>query len=74
MNPFVRADSPQHRCQQQTESGDTEDQQVHLSRETQVKDMERVALFPSVRTNADQVLKYLHCDTNSGNACALIHH
>lgn len=31
VNPSVRADPPQHRGQQQTESGDTEDQQVHLS-------------------------------------------
>lgn len=30
-NPFVCSNSPQQWCQQQTESGDTENQQVHLS-------------------------------------------
>lgn len=36
-NPFVCGDSPQHWCQQQTEGGDTENQQVHLSREGDIK-------------------------------------
>lgn len=37
VNPSVRADPPQHWCQQQAESGDAEDQQVHLSREKRAK-------------------------------------
>lgn len=55
VNPSVCADSPQHWCQQQTESGDTEDQQVHLSRETRRTEMERAA-----RCSYTFVSKHLH--------------